>query len=1486
MRAIGRGGRGRWPCWADCFCCLALIYCLSLQAVASAPPLRYVSDEAYPPLSYFYGDKPKGLGVDLARAVAERLGRPLEIALLPWPAAQAQVRQGGSDFLGPMAINPQRRELFDFTVPFYRFEFVFLVRKDSRGLHVLNDFAGKRVGVTAGGYPQQRLDAESAMRLVVVDDTEAAIRLLREGQIDAYAVDKWVGTYELGLLGAHDVAVAGPPFEILESALAVQKGNAGLLIELDAALAALIQAGDYQKILDRWQANNIVVLSEKEQQERDRLLKGIALLVFLTLFASGAWIMFLRKQVVARRASEQALQDSEQRFRLALTATRDVIWDWDIVRDAQSWSAAGTEVFGWKDIIDKEQTAAWWYERVHDDDRERVVAGFQAVLDDPVRDYWEDEYRFRRVDGDYAQVEDRGHVVRDARGMAVRMIGAMRDVTTSKTIMLDLKTAGQLMQSAIDSLPSHIAILDETGRILLVNQRWRDFAAAGNWSDPASGVGSNYLTACQDTGGAVAGASRTSDDAGLVRQKLQDLLSGRADYFEHEYACPDPEGNQRWFIMSAHRFRHGDLTRILVRHTNITERRNLEATQRHLMRAVEASGNSVMITDRDARIIYVNPAYTKLTGYSSAESLGRNPSFLHAADSIVTDYAAMWNALLGGRTWVGEFRNQRKDGSVLWEMATISPILDEQGNPEHFVAVKEDITEKRHLHDQLENYKHHLELLVADRTAQLAIANRRAESVLASTGDGIIGTDLTGAVTLVNPAAETMLGYSENELLGRNVHDAIHFLHADRRPYPREECIAIRAIREGEILHADADTFWRADGSPLSVALATHPIVEDGRLIGGVLSFSDITQRQQAEEALRESEARFRAMADAAPVLIWISGLDKLCYFFNQGWLRFTGRSMEQEMGNGWAAGVHPDDLDRCIEIYTRSFDDRVPFAMEYRLMHHSGKHRWILDSGVPRYDGKGTFLGYIGACIDIEEIKLAEAEREKAREAAEQLARIKSEFLANMSHEIRTPLNGVLGLAQIGYRDSANRSKTQDTFAKILDSGKLLLGVINDILDFSKIEAGRLLIESVPCEPRQVVSDTVAMVAERANAKGITINCRFDANLPKSCMGDPTRLSQILLNLLSNAVKFTDAGEITVTASLEGARLKFVVADSGIGMSADQVSRLFMPFEQADASTTRKFGGTGLGLSITKRLCDLMAGSIDVSSQPGLGSCFEVWLPYVQADSVPGRAAAIGLAADRQRLPGARILVADDNEINRIVIEDMLEGEGAIVMLAHDGLQALTAIERMPHGYDLVLMDVQMPLMDGREATRLIHALVPTLPVIGQTAHALAEEHAQCIAAGMADTITKPLDHERLVAMVMRYLPDTGMGRGNCEPEVRRRQATLEQPVFDYEAMLRTNGGRREFVVKLLRLALDSFAETSAELRRAAAAGDPQVLEEISHKIKGTAGHYHAGPLVECAARLELAARERRADAASKAESLVRSLDGFLEVIRSRLDD
>jgi signal transduction histidine kinase/ActR/RegA family two-component response regulator len=388
----------------------------------------------------------------------------------------------------------------------------------------------------------------------------------------------------------------------------------------------------------------------------------------------------------------------------------------------------------------------------------------------------------------------------------------------------------------------------------------------------------------------------------------------------------------------------------------------------------------------------------------------------------------------------------------------------------------------------------------------------------------------------------------------------------------------------------------------------------------------------------------------------------------------------------------------------------------------------------------------------DVTQTHQLEVVREANRLEAEHLAKVKSEFLANMSHEIRTPLNAMLGLSQIGARDTDD-AVISKRFDRIEEAGQHLLGIVDDILDFSKLEAGKLQVEKRRFRLAAALNTAMGMVADRARAKNLALSLSLDPALPEWVTGDALRLRQVLVNLLSNAVKFTPQGQVTLQVSARGAQVALQVSDTGIGISAQQQPALFHPFEQADGSTTRRFGGTGLGLAISQDLAHLMGGDITVQSTPGQGSTFTLLLPLPPAN--PEQAGpATAHPGGGQRLSGLRLLAAEDVAVNRMILLAQLEHEGAQVIFADNGREAVDRVAQAgPQGFDAVLMDVQMPVMDGLEATGLIRALAPGLPVIGLTAHAMADERARCLAAGMVDHAPKPVDMDLLVNVLMRHV-------------------------------------------------------------------------------------------------------------------------------------
>ena len=522
------------------------------------------------------------------------------------------------------------------------------------------------------------------------------------------------------------------------------------------------------------------------------------------------------------------------------------------------------------------------------------------------------------------------------------------------------------------------------------------------------------------------------------------------------------------------------------------------------------------------------------------------------------------------------------------------------------------------------------------------------------------------------------------------------------------------------------------------------------------------------------------------------------------------------------------------------------------------------------------------------EELKHARIEAEKASSA-------KSLFLSNMSHEIRTPLNGVLGLAQVGLRENGSQPRAREVFRRILDSGKLLLTIINDILDFSKIEAGKLQIERVPFRPAEVIEDALRAVRPGAEDKGLELVSDL-SGVPDACVGDPARIQQILLNLLSNALKFTHSGSIRLSASAENEALVFRVADTGIGIDPADLARLFEPFEQADSSTTRKYGGTGLGLTISARLARLMGGGLSASSRLGNGSTFELRVPLELATvEVPVRQRD-NADCGGCRLAGIRLLVAEDNEVNRLVIDAMLRAEGAAVVMVGNGVQAVRAVEEGLH-VDAVLMDVQMPEMDGLEATRRIKVRHPGLPVIGQTAYALKDEQARCLAAGMVGSVHKPLEIDTLVEAIRAALgrptssvPGSelvGAAPPETMPAVDRpadSPGDPAMPVIDWPALRARYPGREAFIERLLGVALENHADDAQQLRDLLARGEDGEVGALAHRLKGMAGNLCASEVQHLGERVMVGVRQGQGVDPALALALAAALDRLVAALRSHV--
>ena len=562
----------------------------------------------------------------------------------------------------------------------------------------------------------------------------------------------------------------------------------------------------------------------------------------------------------------------------------------------------------------------------------------------------------------------------------------------------------------------------------------------------------------------------------------------------------------------------------------------------------------------------------------------------------------------------------------------------------------------------------------------------------------------------------------------------------------KDASVEVRIVRpDGEVRHI------------ISRSTVEHD--ETGGVLARYGTLTDITDMKRAEAAALQSEERYRFLAEHAPDMISRIKPEGEIMYLSPSCERVFGYTVEEHLKLTPMDMCHPDDLPAVGEAIVGMVErrqTRLDKPLCYRAKHKDGHWIWVEANPILILDERGEHLEFVDIVRDVTEKKLFEAELKAARAEAEAAAAAKSTFLANMSHELRTPLTSIIGFARLMQERQKLDPETAHYAKRISDASDALLAIINDVLDFSKLEAGQVSLESLPLSLQRLLDETTGLIAIQAEAKGLEIRTRLDPQAPELITGDVARMRQVLLNFLSNAVKFTAEGSVTVTSTwretAEGPRLRISVADTGSGIDPDKVGRLFQRFSQADVSINRTHGGTGLGLAISKAIVTLMDGDIGVESDGRHGSTFWFEIPATPAMSQAVEAAD---AISTQECPALSILVVDDTSVNRELVRLMLEPLGLRIEEAGGGAEAVQAAMSTP--YDLILMDVRMPGVDGLEATRVIRGASlanRSTPIIALTADVQPENTAACRAAGMNDVLAKPIVPHQLLAAIVRHAP------------------------------------------------------------------------------------------------------------------------------------
>lgn len=927
-----------------------------------------------------------------------------------------------------------------------------------------------------------------------------------------------------------------------------------------------------------------------------------------------------------------------------------------------------------------------------------------------------------------------------------------------------------------------------------------------------------------------------------------------------------------------------------------------------LGRIADYTNDAIVVTDAQninnpgPEIVYVNPAFTRMTGYEPDEVIGQSPRIFQGPSTDRATLDKIRRAIEKNESIDVEIVNYTKKKHAYWVEISLSPVFDEDGNCTHYVAIEKDITDRKVMQEATE--KQSMEFLFSEA---------RTRAILYSIVDGIVTFEQDGVVERFSPAAEKIFGYDAAEVERQPL--TILFPEEEGENYLNWFRKFCKEQNVGSVYQKREIRGRRKCGEEFLAELSLSKINSGNKMLL-VAAVRDVTELKQAEEEARNQNRMVKLLQRVATAANTADTIEEcfqrstelICKHFNlalshsylydehkdllvgtnlwhvsepERYQSFIDNSQNVEFtpGTGMVGKAYLmnrpvliPDLPSCKNFLRKQITEEAGLKAAYAfpveigaqvvaVLEFFADHHWMPSE--EELDSMANIGNQIGRVV---ERKKNERQMIEAKDAAEASTRAKSEFLANMSHELRTPMNGILGLAEI-LKGSELDAKQRECLEALHSSGNSLLTILNDILDFSKIEAGELTLETQPFCLNQLLDGLRDLLAPMASKKGLNLDIKLSDTLHSMYQGDESRLQQILINLAGNAIKFTQEGRVDISVAIEAQdddlqSLHFRVIDSGVGIPEKSLPTIFNKFTQADNSNTRKFGGTGLGLAISKQLVELMGGTIGVESVEGKGSTFWFTVPLrIERDVQPVSQPVMHHIIPKEAIAAenANILLVEDHPINRMLLTQLLEKLGITKYdIAENGQEAIDCVECKY--YDLILMDCQMPEVDGYEAAATIRHMETNLqihtPIIAMTANAMVGDREKCLKSGMDDYISKPIDFNKLIETVSRWLSlKTDRSAVSLLTQnghdFAQTQPTEQTPVDLSHLNLFTNGNIEEEKL-LFDVFLESTNESLESLHYHYLQENDDGWRKAAHRLKGAAANLGAKPLFAVCERAE----------------------------------